>query len=185
MVRDLLQVGSGLPSSHAVSIPNGANREQVRIPGPPGIGAFQTEAGDLVMPALMPRSNQGPTIDGVSTDVLTVLMADNAFLDVALTAVADDQVTVAPGLDLGAGPDRVVPGQLMLISKGSVNTLVQVTDVDPDTRILKFEDGDSLRLNQSQAANGTLVALNAQDPVDDPDTERTRPPPRRASRACG
>ena len=169
MVRDLLQVGSGLPSSHAVSIPNGVGAVQVRIPGPPGIGAFQTDLGDVVIPALMPRSNQGPTIDGVATDVLSILMADNAFLDVQLSATAGDRVTVAAGPVLDTGPDRVIPGQLMLISKGSFNTLVQVTDVDADTRVLMFEAGDSLRLNQSGVApNGTLAALNAQDPVNDP-----------------
>ena len=36
MVRDLLQVGSGLPAGHAVTIPNGAGAVPVRIPGPPG-----------------------------------------------------------------------------------------------------------------------------------------------------
>ncbi len=36
MVRDLLQVGSGLPASHAVTIPSGAGSQRVRIPGPPG-----------------------------------------------------------------------------------------------------------------------------------------------------
>ena len=61
MIRDLLQTGSGLPSSHAVSIPNGAGSLQVRIPGPPGQGAFQTDPGDLVLPAVMPRNGQGPT----------------------------------------------------------------------------------------------------------------------------
>ncbi len=166
MVRDLLQVGSGLPSSHTVSIPNGAGAVPVRIPGPPGVGTFETAAGDLVLPAVMPRSGAGPSIGGVSTDVLSILMADNAFLDVGLTAVDDAEVTVAAGIDIGAGPDRVVPGQLMLISKGSFNTLVQVTGVDVAGRRLTFADGDSLQLNQSGAANGTLAALNAQDPVD-------------------
>jgi hypothetical protein len=100
-------------------------------------------------------------------------MADNAFLDVGLSAVADEQVTVAAGPDLGDGPDRVIPGQLMLISKGSFNTLVQVTDVDADARTIDFAAGDSLRLNQSGiAANGTLRALNQQAPVNDPAATR-------------
>ena len=43
----------------------------------------------------------------------------------------------------------------MMISKGSVNTLVQVTAVDDVTRVLTFADGDSLRLNQSGAEKGT------------------------------
>lgn len=166
MVRDLLQVGSGLPTSHVVTIPSGAGSARVRLPGPPGT-AFQTLATDLVLPAVMPRAGAGPTIDNVATDVVTILMADNAFLDVALTAVAASSVTVAAGPDLGAGPDRIAKGQLMLISKGSFNTLVEVTDIDVNTRTLTFADGDSLRLNQSAAANGSLPALNAQDPVND------------------
>ncbi len=164
MVRDLLQVGSGLPASHSVSIPNGDGSLQVRLPGPPG-AAFLTTAGDTTLPAVIPQAGMGPMIDGVTTDVLTVLMADNAFLDVALDAVTDTSVVVAAGPDIGAGPDRVTPSQLMLISKGSVNTLVQVTAVDLDTRTLTFANGDSLRLNQTGAAAGNLVALNAEEPA--------------------
>ena len=53
----------------------------------------------------------------------------------------------------------------MLISKGSFNTLVQVTDVDADARTLTFADGDSLRLNQSaMAANGTLAGAQPEAP---------------------
>jgi type II secretory pathway pseudopilin PulG len=164
MVRDMLQVGSGLPASHAVSIPNGGGSQRVRLPGPPGTN-FQTDATDVVLPAIIPRAGAGPVIDGVATDVVTMLMADNAFLDVALSAVAASQVTVAAGPDIENGPDRVTVGQLMLISKGSFNTLVQVTDVNYNTRVLRFQDNDSLRLNQSGAANGNLPALNAQAPV--------------------
>ncbi len=163
IVRDLLQVGSGLPSSHSVSIPNGGGAVEVRIPGPPGAD-FYSAAGALVLPAVMPRAGAGPVINGVATDVLSVLMADNAFLDQALTAVGNSSVTVAPGPDLATGPDRVVEGQLMLIKKGSFNTLVQVTAVDVGARTLTFSDGDSLRLNQSGASNGNLPALNAEEP---------------------
>jgi hypothetical protein len=168
MVRDLLQVGSGLPASHAVTIPNGANSQPVLIPGPPGVATYSTEAGDLVLPAVIPHANAGPSVNGVATDALTILMADNAFLDVSLTATDDSSVTIAAGLDIENGPDRVTPGQLMLISKGSLNTLVQVTDVDYDARVLTFADGDSLNLNQSGAEAGNLPALNAEEPVDDP-----------------
>ena len=33
--------------------------------GPSGTGAFQTEPGDLVLPAVMPRAGAGPDINGV------------------------------------------------------------------------------------------------------------------------
>jgi hypothetical protein len=164
ITRDLLQVGSGLPSSHAVGIPNGTGSVQVRIPGPPGT-TFLTDVGDLVLPAVIPKSNVGPTIGGVATDTLSMLMADNAFLDIQLSAISNTTVTIAAGPDIINGPDRVVTGQLMLISKGAVNTLVQLTTVNTATRVLTFADGDSLRLNQSGAANGTLTALNAVAPI--------------------
>ncbi len=164
MIRDLLQVGSGLPASHSIAIPSGAGSTAVRLPGPPGSG-FLTTAADFTLPAVMPRAGAGPVINGVATDVLSVMMADNAFLDVALTAVTSTSVDVAPGLNLASGPDRVETGQLMIISKGSFNTLVQVTAVDLAARRLTFSNGDSLNLNQTGAANGSLTAVNAQVPV--------------------
>lgn len=167
VVRDLLQVGSGLPASHAISIPSGTGSSAVRIPGPPGT-AFLTTASDLTLPAVMPRPRQGPTIDGVQTDVIGMLMADNALLNVGLTAVSATSVTVAPGPTLDVGPDRVTPGQLMMIQKGSFNTLVEVTAVNYASRVLTFSNGDSLNLNQSGAASGSLSALNAAAPANSP-----------------
>jgi len=169
MVRDFLQVGSGLPAGHAVSIPNGDGASPVRIPGPPGTN-FVTS--DMTLPAVVPNPQRGPTINGVRTDVVTVLMADNAFLDVQLSAVSDSSATVVPGTNLSAGPDRVTAGQLMMVSKGSFNTLVQVTAVDAGSRLLTFADGDSLRLNQSGAEAGNLTSLNDQAPADDPSATR-------------
>lgn len=167
MVRDLLQVGSGLPASHTVSIPSGPGATAVRLPGPPGT-AFMTSVADLSLPAVMPRPGQGPSVDGVATDVLAMLMADNAFLDVRLTAVSATSVDIAPGVTLDSGPDRVTPGQLMMISKGSLTTLVQVTAVNAGARRLSFDSGDSLGLNQPAATSGSLAALNAAEPANAP-----------------
>ncbi len=55
----------------------------------------------------------------------------------------------------------------MLISKGSVNTLVQVTnDVDAATRRLQFADGDSLLLNQSDGGERQPQGAQRGGPVD-------------------
>jgi len=164
IVRDLLQVGSGLPSGHDITIPSGAGSVGIRIPGPPGT-TFTTVAGEESLPAVIPRPGLGPTINGMATDVLTVLMADNTFLNVTLSAVASTSVDIAAGPNIATGPDRVTPGQLMMITKGSQTTLVQVTAVDTASRRLTFSDGDSLNLNQSTAASGNLPALNAATPV--------------------
>lgn len=171
IVRDLLQVGAGLPASHAISIPSGAGSVAVRIPGPPGSN-FMTTAADLVLPALWPMANLGPAVDGVPSDSLTVLMADNSFDSIGLTAVTDTSATIAAGPDIEDGPDRVVPGQLMMIAKGSQTTLVQVTTIDFAARRLNFANGDSLRLNQPTAPVGSLFALNNAEPADDPTVMR-------------
>lgn len=167
IVRDMLQVGSGLPPSHSVTIPNGAGSQRVRVPGPPN-SAFLTPVGATTIAAVIPGAGAGPVVDGVATDTLTVLMADNTFLNVGTTAVTADSVTVAPGPDLANGADRVTAGQLMLIMKGSFTTLVQVTAVDTGTRVLTFANNDSLRLNQSGAVAGNLAALNAAAPANSP-----------------
>ena len=165
IVRDLLQVGSGLPSGHNITIPSGG--QAVRLPGPPGT-TFTLPVTDTSIPAVIPGPGFGPPLNGVATDVLTVLMADNTFLNVALSAVSSTSVDILdlPGPNIATGPDRVSEGQLMMISKGAQTTLVQVTNVNTSTRRLTFADGDSLRLNQSGGGIlGNLPSLNAADPI--------------------
>lgn len=173
IVRDLLQVGSGLPPSHSITIPSGAGSQRLRIPGPPNSN-FQTPIGATTIAAVIPGAGAGPVVDGVATDTLTVLMADNTFLNVGTTAVGANSVTVAANgsdglpLNLATGADRVVAGQLMLVMKGSFTALVQVTSVNTVTRVLTFADGDSLRMNQAGAALGNLGTLNAAAPANSP-----------------
>ncbi len=167
MVRDLLQVGSGLPPGHVIQIPSGAGATPIRIPGPPGT-AFTSTVGDLDIGAVVPNPGLGHPVNGSPTDVVTILTADNAFLNVPLTAITPTTVDVAPGPDMATGPDRVTPGQLMMVSKGSTTTLLQVTDVNLGSRRLTFAPSDSLNLNQSGAAAGNLPALNAADPANTP-----------------
>jgi hypothetical protein len=167
IVRDLLQVGSGLPPGHTVSIPSGVGSTRVKLPGPPDT-AFLTPVGAVVLGAVIPGAGQGPTINGVPTDTLTVLMTDNTFLNVGTTAVGSTYVDIAAGPNLTAGADRVTPGQLMLVMKGALTTLVEVTNVNGDTRRLTFANGDALNLNQSGAAAGNLAALNTAAPANSP-----------------
>ncbi len=175
MVRDFLQAGSGLPSSKTVMIPNGTGSVQVRLPGPPqptpaSPAMWLAPTGTQELPAVMPRAGAGPVVGGINTDVVTVLMADNAFIDLTPTAVTNTSVTMPATVNIASGPDRVAEGQLMMISKGSVNTLVQVTAVNTSTRVITFANNDSLRLNQSAALEGSLRALNGEEPLDNTGT---------------
>jgi hypothetical protein len=167
VIRDLLQTGSGLPPGHTITIPSGDGATPVKIPGPPD-SAFTLPPGASTIAAVIPGAGLGPGINGTATDVVTVLMVDNTFLNVGTTAVGATFVDVAAGVNLAAGADRVLPGQLMMIVKGAFTTLVQVTAVDAGARRLTFADGDSLNLNQSGAEAGNLAALNAADPANSP-----------------
>jgi prepilin-type N-terminal cleavage/methylation domain-containing protein len=172
ITRDLLQVGSGLPKSHLISVPNGGTATPFRIPGPPG-STFTSVAGDPDINAVIPGPGLGPTINGQATDTITILTADTALVSVPLTAVSGTTVTLAANnqqgqaVNIAAGPDRVVAGQLIWLDKGGVNTLVQVTAVNATTRVLTFASGDSLNLNQTAGGvtGGNLNALNAAAPT--------------------
>ena len=169
---DMLQVGSGLPPGHVILIPSGNGSASIRLPGPPPpIPTFTTVAGDPDISAVNPQPGRGPVINGHATDVLTVLMADNAFLDVPLTAATATTVNVSAvdqalqPINISSGPDRVSAGQLMMVWKGSVTTLLEVTGVDYVQRRLTFAGSDALNLNQPAAAAGNLAAVNATAPA--------------------
>jgi prepilin-type N-terminal cleavage/methylation domain-containing protein len=163
MFTDLLQAGSGLPKGHVIQIPSGGLL--VRRPGPPGTN-YSSAGGDLTIPAVIPGARMGPSINGVPTDMINILHADNTFNSVPVTAVASTSIDVNPGLNIGAGQDRVAPGQLMMITKGTATTLVQVTSINAGSGRINFAPGDSLNLNQTAGGVvGNLATLNAQAPA--------------------
>ncbi len=156
MVRDLLQVGTGLPPGHVVSIPHGDQSQPIRFPGPPGT-AFTSAAGDFELAAVVPGDGRGPVVNGVATDTLTVLMGDNRLNGISISKVFTTDVDVADPAELDAA-GGVAPGELIVVTKGSCSTLVQVTNLLPNGKI-KFDSADSLNLNQPQAKEGSLAAL--------------------------
>lgn len=177
IVRDLLQTGQDLPVGRVVSIAHG-NASAIRLPGPPGTD-YKTDGATIQLSAVIPGPGLGPTVNGVATDTITILAADSSFSNVDLTNVTDTSMTVAlpappscdprvttcvKGQDISnGGSDDVLPGQLIMLTKGSVSTLVQVTTVD-GVQTANFASGDSLRLNQTGADAGTLPALNGTTP---------------------
>jgi hypothetical protein len=169
MTRDLLQAGAGLPKGHVISTPSGAG-VLIKRPGPPGtactIGTACTNVAAPNISAVIPGYGLGPVINGTATDIITILTADNNFVEVGLTAMTSTSVTVVASVNIGTGMDRVIPGQLMMVLKGSNTTLVQVTAVSAGTRQITFATSDSLNLNQTAAGVvGNLATLNTQAPA--------------------
>jgi hypothetical protein len=103
--------------------------------------------------------------------MITTLAADGAFDHKSLTALDNAGMTVALVQPDGTasnittgGPDDVLPNQLMLLTKGTQTTLVQVTQVNGQRAL--FAAGDSLKLNQPNAQLGSLGALVGTAPPD-------------------
>jgi prepilin-type N-terminal cleavage/methylation domain-containing protein len=184
--RDLLQTGQGLPIGRRVGVPNGPDARPITRPGPAatdgcdGVGAFP---GGPSVPAVSVGPNLGPAVDGVCTDVITILAADNLFGKIPVASIAadgrsaiiHDDVNIADDPD--AGSDNLREGDLLLFEKGAMSVLVQVTSVDGQT--VEFGSGadDPLGLNQFDAnvdnenLLGTLNLLKAEAPADPDDPE--------------
>jgi hypothetical protein len=173
MVRDLLQVGQGLPAGRVVFIPSGPNAQPIRLPGPPGT-AFDA-AGATELSAVTARPGAGPVVNGRATDVLMTLAVDSAFDEMRLTAFDANGGRIVVGLPgcCGAvtnglanitdgGPDDITPGDLLMLKKSSYSTLVQVTRVV--NQQVFFDAGDSLNLNQGAGVDGTGADLFASAP---------------------
>jgi type II secretory pathway pseudopilin PulG len=173
MVRDMLQVGQGLPSGRTIDIPNGTNATAVKIPGPPGTSRT-LPLGTVAINAIIPGTAIGPTINGTATDVITMLLADGAFLstindyDVNLTELSltgGAHMVVDPSVDISnGGADDLHVGDLIMLQKATSTALVQVTQAPtttmttfPQNQTVYFAANDSLNLNQTTAVNGTLT----------------------------
>ena len=184
IVRDMLQVGQGLPSGRTIDIPNGTGATQIRLPGAPTVASPGTgdppairymPSGATEMTAIIPGYQLGPTINGVRTDVITMVQADGAFLstisdyDVNLTALTNTTMTVDPSVDISnGGADDLKVGDLIMLMKATSTTLVEITALDGvQTATFGYPTGgDALNLNQTAAAQGTLTAHRAIAPAD-------------------
>ena len=119
MVRDLLQVGPGLPGGRSILIPNGTNSQTILLPGPPGTNYdlngpsfcpprppddVDTVCEDIT--AVVPGPGRGPVLvagQGAS-DMITTLAADSSFDQVPLRQFAADGASVLVAL-----PGTVAP----------------------------------------------------------------------------
>jgi prepilin-type N-terminal cleavage/methylation domain-containing protein len=194
MVRDLLQVGQGLPGGRAINLPNGTGAVTIQLPGPDG-SDFYLDGASFCPPrsddpdticediaAVIPGPERGPVVvDGQApTDMITTLAADSSFDTVTLRTFAADgrSVTVAlPGATApnhpsghnisdtpDVGGDNIRPGDLIMLTKGAASALVQVSSVTGQT--INFAANDSLRLNQASTVTGSAGDLQNNAPAD-------------------
>jgi type II secretory pathway pseudopilin PulG len=166
VVRDFIQVGPGLPAGKVISVPSGPGALPVRRPGPPG--TTLTFGDTTSLSAVTPGPGLGPSVNGVTTDLITTLYADPAFDNVPLAALGASSMTVVSAVNItDGGANDVRVGDLIMLVKGAATTLLSVTSVSG--QVVTFGTDDALRLNQydaSLAMLGTLDRLRAMAPPD-------------------
>jgi hypothetical protein len=196
VVRDLLEVGQGLPIGRRIGIPNGVGAQRIVRPGPAAVGDCPgvTDFPDAPsLAAVTAGPGLGPAIAGVCTDVITVLMADATFESAGVAAIAEDgtEITIDDDWDISdedTPSDNLRAGDLLMLTKGTLTTLLMVSEVEGQE--VTFTAGDALNLNQfNPALNGTINKLRIAAPADptapqdDPNNEgRTIPGPTNATR---
>ncbi len=181
MVRDMLQVGQGLPGGRSILIPNGGPAQAISLPGPamtdyvfdgPTFCPIRTDdvTPDTIcedITAVIPGPNRGPVLfeDQPATDMITTLAADSSFDTVPLRAFAADgrSITVAnPSVAPCAG------GPLPAAPRHPSGHLISD---NPDCGRDNLRPGDLIMLTKNSASalvqvsrvNGQQVFFDADD----------------------
>jgi len=174
VVRDLIQVGQGLPTGRTVQVPNGSGALAIQRPHPQGSTCTSWPAGTVSIAAVTPGPGCGPQINGVPTDMVTTLAVDSvldgapvqSYNVASHTATISTPAQAANGVDISnGGADDVRVGDLLMFTKGSVSALAYVTGVDGGQTVT-FGSGDPMNLNQFAAVlNGTVDDLATTAPT--------------------
>ncbi len=201
LVRDLTQAGEGIPAA-GISVPNTAGGvSNIARPGTPALSIFQSGAVPpvtyTVLPPVIPGSQLGSVVTtqdpktkailtgGFSTDIITVLYADNTLASsvggAAAPLLAAAPVTqAAPAAPVCAGviaatgltvtldagcftmpgqPTPIAVGNLIMFHNINGTALEYVTAVAG--QVLTFSAGDPAGLNATGLPKGTVASINA------------------------
>ena len=168
MVRDMLQVGQGLPGGRAILLPNGGTAVPLQLPGPEGSN-YQYDGPSFCPPratdpdticeditAVVPGPGRGPVLaDGEpASDMITTLAADSSFESVSLLAFSADGRTITVPL-AGTAPTVAVPGPFNPARHPSGHNISD----DPDVAGDNIRPGDLIML--TKGATSALVQVSS------------------------
>ena len=156
ILKDLSLSGTGMPVG-GVQLPTGANSTKSLLGCASGVCLLKNHffPGNHMYPVL-PDPNDGNVQQG-TPDALTAV-----YLDRTLNLGIASNITPAGSqLDL-ANVAGINIGDLIILSNVHGSAIGMVTNVLPATNSLVFGSSDPLNINQPNAANGNIAAL--QDP---------------------
>ena len=180
MVRDFTVAAGGIPIG-GVSLPSGAGCTTVKRPGP--VAAAPTfsncAAGSMgVLPAISPGQGLGPTVNGKTSDEVTMISVDQRFAVANVpTALAPTIIAAHPAactiatctgwtLTVPAAPSiaagsttAVNVGDIFMFSNANGTALGMVTAVNSGANTITFDKADPLGMNQPNSVAGSLSNL--------------------------
>ena len=172
LVRDLMQAGRNLPIG-GISIPSGTGATAIYRPSPPGMSYFFDNTTATSLSSIVTGAAKGPTVDGRTTDIVTILMDDPFLAPLTvnpsgtagavpkLTATGDafsvgTSTTWLQG-DVAEEIPAIKAGDLIYFLSASGSTIQTVTQVDSSN--VYFEPNDPFQFNQPGAAAGSITQI--------------------------
>lgn len=173
MIKDVMQAGR-IIGPEGVPIPSGAGAVPVNRPGPPSTSLTFDVTTTSNLPDITTGEHLGPTINGQTTDMVTVLTVD-AFMPTIETpptgATDPNEGTIDPAgghvtlpatsLWLVGDPANDTPpvhvGDLVLFKNPRGMAIQTITRLD-GTHVY-FDAGDWFQFNQRSAAAGTVMQI--------------------------
>jgi type II secretory pathway pseudopilin PulG len=161
MVRDVIQAGSqGFPTG-GIPVPSGASAEAITRPAP-AASTLTFPATQEVFPAITSGGGLGPLVNGVQTDLVTIMYVDPTLDEITLEPndiAADGSSITVPDEYPMSGPDGIQEGDLIYFT-GNGNAVQAVTGVSG--QMITFATGDDFELNQRSAGQGTIMQLQTE-----------------------
>ena len=164
ITRDAMQTGRELPTG-GIPIPRGGSAAAISRPAPPGTTLTFPTAWE-VLPSICPGPALGPIVNGVRTDILTVLYADStlALNEYPLASVLADgsRMTVDSRTVIGDARTGLRPGNLIWFTNAVGNAIQTVTGVSG--QLVSFAQGDvadAFGFNQRTATSGTVLLIRS------------------------
>jgi prepilin-type N-terminal cleavage/methylation domain-containing protein len=182
LTKDLSLAGAGLGQGASIQLPTSATLPLYGCAQTTGTCYINSGAGETYpvqgttpyLYGLLPGYQEGPTVNTMATDIVTVVYTDPTFALDCYTASVTNSTTVTftlPGTlsctlptnistpqavnDAGVG---LTAGDLVWFTFGTSNVVAEVTTAATSGGVVVFASGDTLKMNQASSAARSLAS---------------------------
>jgi prepilin-type N-terminal cleavage/methylation domain-containing protein len=182
LTNDLSLAGAGLGQGALIQLPTSATLPLYGCAQTTGTCYINSGAGETYpvqgttpyLYGLLPGYQEGPTVNTMATDIVTVVYTDPTFALDCYTASVTNSTTVTftlPGTlsctlptnistpqavnDAGVG---LTAGDLVWFTFGTSNVVAEVTTAATSGGVVVFASGDTLKMNQASSAARSLAS---------------------------